>query len=241
MNKFNAGKASGLVLSAVFAFVLFLFSGQSVMAVVNSVTPSTNDINRTNSWAHVDQLSQGVGTTDLQFISTRPFLSCFEYRTDGDTSQVSGNPNYNTLITDGLYPFTCRNNNTSTKTITANEYVEVRMVFGAETDERFDWTRFEVDPAPAPEPTPLVCTGDTHPDGAGTSCVSFSPSGPAPRNDEGTGGQVLGTSTAGQVLGATTLAKTGTFTENAYLAIMGVGATLSAFGFKNLKKAFQKA
>ena len=29
-------------------------------------------------------------------------------------------------------------------TINANEYVEVRMVFGAETDERFDWTRFDV-------------------------------------------------------------------------------------------------
>jgi hypothetical protein len=92
-----------------------------------------------------------------------------------------------------------------------------------------------------PTPTPLVCTGDTHPDGAGTSCVSFSPSGPAPRNDEGTGGQVLGASTAGQVLGATTLAKAGTFTQNAYLAIMVLGGTLSAFGLKGFKKAFQKA
>ncbi|MFH1582432.1 MAG: hypothetical protein ABIA08_01600 [bacterium] len=115
-----------------------------VSADVNAVTPSTNDINRTNGWAHVDQLSKGVGTTDLQFISTRAFWSCFEYRTDGDTSQKIGDTNYNTDITDGLYPYYCQSNNDRTKTITANEYVEVRMVFGAETDERFDWTRFDV-------------------------------------------------------------------------------------------------
>ena len=45
--------------------------------------------------------------------------------------------NYNTDITDGLYPFVCVNNATVIKTLTASEYVEVRMVFGAETDERF--------------------------------------------------------------------------------------------------------
>jgi len=52
--------------------------------------------------------------------------------------------NYNTDITDGLYPYYCQSNDSSTHTINANEYVEVRMVFGAETDERFDWTRFDV-------------------------------------------------------------------------------------------------
>jgi hypothetical protein len=118
-------------------------------AAQNAVTPSTNDINRANGWAHVDQLTQGIGTTDLQFISTRAFYSCFEYRTDGDTGQIlteNGGNNYNPLITDGLYPYTCRNNNTETLTIDADGYVEVRMVFGAETDERFDWTRFDVLP-----------------------------------------------------------------------------------------------
>jgi len=117
-------------------------------AEVNSVTPSTNDINRTNGWAHVDQLSVDIGATDLQFISTRGFYSCFEYRTDGDTSQKIGDTNYNTDIIDGLYPYYCQNSNSRTETIEANEYVEVRMVFGAETDERFDWTRFDVLPVP---------------------------------------------------------------------------------------------
>lgn len=119
------------------------------VGVVSAASPSTNDTNRTNNWAHVDQLSQGVGTTDLKFISTGAFASCFEYRTDGDTSQIlsaNGGNNYNTLITDGLYPYYCQNNNNSTHTINANGYVEVRMVFGAESDERFDWTRFNVLP-----------------------------------------------------------------------------------------------
>ena len=129
-----------------------LFAG-SVSAVINAVTPSTNDINRTNSWAHVDQASVDVGEVTLNFIQPRSFLACFEYRTDGNTDQrlMSGGVyrnNYNPAVTDGLYPFYCQNNNSSTHTINANEYVEIRMVFGAETDERFDWTRFDVLPNP---------------------------------------------------------------------------------------------
>lgn len=125
------------------SFVLFIGIGRAY-AEVNAVTPSTNDINRTNGQAHVDQLSQAVGSTDLQFISTRTFYSCFEYRTDGDTNQKTSDTNYNTNITDGLYPYFCQNNNSRIVSIPANEYVEIRMVFGAETDERFDWTRFDV-------------------------------------------------------------------------------------------------
>ena len=87
-------------------------------------------------------------TADLTFISTQAFASCFEYRTDGDLSQSTGD-NYNPAVLDGLYPFTCRDNNSVTLTIEAEEYIEVRMVFGAETDERFDWTRFDVEPLPA--------------------------------------------------------------------------------------------
>lgn len=127
--------------ASVLALGLFV---SNVSAAVNSVTPSTNDINRTNGWAHVDQLTKEVGTTSLQFISTRGFYSCFEYRTDGDTSQKISDINYNSAVTDGLYPYYCQNNNSSTHAITANQYVEVRMVFGAEKDERFDWTRFDV-------------------------------------------------------------------------------------------------
>jgi hypothetical protein len=131
----------------VFFFVILFVCVTAVLAVV--VFPSTNAENYAKGWAYVEQVSVGIGTTDLQFVSTRNFWSCFEYRTDGDTSQViaeNGGVNYNTLVTDGLYPYTCVNGGTAIKTISANEYVEVRMAFGAESDERFDWTTFYVLP-----------------------------------------------------------------------------------------------
>lgn len=120
-------------------------------ADINSVTPSTNAINQANGWAYVS-VTAGPGTATLTFHSTRAFYSCFEYRTDGDTSQVlseHSGVNYNTLVTDGLYPYDCVNNSTGTVTVSAEHYVEVRMVFGAETDERFDWTTFNVLPTKA--------------------------------------------------------------------------------------------
>lgn len=144
---FRRSRVSVIVLIALAA--LLALQGGIALADVNAVTPSTNDANRTNGWAHVDQVDQGIGETTLEFVSTRNFYSCFEYRTDGDTSQIvttNGGVNYNTLVTDGLYPYVCENNSSSQITLSANEYVEVRMVFGAEGDERFDWTRFDVLP-----------------------------------------------------------------------------------------------
>ena len=125
------------------------------LAAVNSVTPSTNIDNQNGSlhdplWAHFKVTEVGVGYADIKFVSERPFYSCFEYRTDGDLSQSTG-ANFNPGITDGLYPYTCKNNSTATLTIAANEYIEIRMVFGAETDERFDWTRVDVDAADVSE------------------------------------------------------------------------------------------
>ena len=60
--------------------------------------------------------------------------SCFEYRTDGDVSQRAENDgkNYNAEITDGLYPYVCVKNNMKSKAINANQYIEIRLSFGAE-------------------------------------------------------------------------------------------------------------
>jgi hypothetical protein len=67
-----------------------------------------------------------------------------------------------------------------------------------------------------------------HLDGGGINCVSFSNPG-TPENPSGP---------QGQVLGATTMAGAGSFAEDAYLAIMLLGGTLSGFG---IKKAFRRA
>ena len=115
-------------------------------ASAGHVTPSTNDENKDKGWAHFEVLDVGIGFADIKFVSTRDFLSCFEYRSDGEATPYE-DENFNEDIEDGLWPFVCVNNSTEVLNLEANEYVEIRMVFGAETDERFDWTRVDVLPA----------------------------------------------------------------------------------------------
>lgn len=114
------------------------------LAVVNSVFASTNDANRSLGWAHVNQVSVADGMMTLELVSTRPLRSCFEIRSDGDTSQRVSASHFNRAVTDGLYPFTCVNNVTQRKTVAATDYVEVRLAFSAATEEQFAWTRFDL-------------------------------------------------------------------------------------------------
>jgi hypothetical protein len=140
--------------ASLIAVILMVFVMTTVAAA--SVTPSTNDDNKTKGWAYVEVVASGPGTITLQFVSTRLFASCFEYRTDGDTSQMTSATNYNPGITDGLYPAKCVNNSTRQVILTADSYVEVRMVFGAEGDERFGWTTFSVPPVTAAVIAPVA-------------------------------------------------------------------------------------
>lgn len=136
-------------LIAVFALVaqpLYGLMSSQTASAAGPVFPSTNAQNITNGWANVTQQSVAGGSTTLKFSSTRSFASCFEYRTDGDVTQKTSPNNFNTEITDGLYPYVCVNNSSQTRTINASQYVEVRQSFGAEKNERFDWTRFDVLP-----------------------------------------------------------------------------------------------
>lgn len=105
-------------------------------------TPSTNEFNQSNGWAHFNILDVRPGEVDIEFVSTREFASCFEYRSDNEAPDSSENPNVK--IHDGLWAFVCVNNSSAQQTIAADSYVEIRMVFGAEEDERFDWTRVDV-------------------------------------------------------------------------------------------------
>jgi len=113
---------------------------------VNEVTSSTNEQNKENGWAYfnVSYDDVDVGEVKITFVQPRNFYACFEYRTDGDVSQMIDSENYNPDITDGLYPYICLINDSKTMIFSANEYVEIRMVFGAEGDERFDWTKVDV-------------------------------------------------------------------------------------------------
>lgn len=130
-----------------------------------AVFPSTNDQNRANNWAHVNVLDDTTpGEITLEFVNPRSFASCFEYRTDGDTSQALATPNPNSLIPD-RYPHICVNNDSEQRTFPLNQYIEVRLSFGAESDERFDWTRFNGTPPTTGGPQ----TPSTPPAGGGSS------------------------------------------------------------------------
>ena len=129
------------------AFGLMLATSAPVMAEVNAVTPSTNDENRTSGWAHFNVVDLQIGEVTVDFVSTRGFASCFEYRIDGEPP--TGAANYNPAVTDGLWDFVCVNASTVQRTVEASTLVEIRMVFGAEADERFDWTPIAI-PAPPP-------------------------------------------------------------------------------------------
>jgi len=130
-------------LLALLVGVLMVFMLVGIVAA-DSPFPSTNDENRDLGWAHFNVLDTDFGEVTVEFVSTRGFYSCFEYRSDGDTSQATSEDHFSDGLYPGydfdLYPYTCVNNSTKEVTLQANEYVEIRMIFGAEKDERFDWT-----------------------------------------------------------------------------------------------------
>ena len=127
-----------------------LLLAMPVAAVLGAyVFPSTNDANRIGGRQYVEQVFMGEGETTLRFVNPQAWWACFEYRTDGDTSQALATANPNPSIPD-RYPHLCVNNNTVEQTFTADEYIEIRSVFGAERDDDFDWTRFDVIPVPPP-------------------------------------------------------------------------------------------
>jgi hypothetical protein len=111
-------------------------------AGTSTVFPSTNETNLGNGWAHVLFVDVAVGQVTLEFVQPRTFAACFEYRID-DEDPIDPN-NFNSEITDGLWNYSCQNASSEQMTFSAADHVDIRMGFGAEGDERFDWTRFYV-------------------------------------------------------------------------------------------------
>jgi hypothetical protein len=115
--------------------------------------PSTNEWNRDGEnpirsgiGPHVNLISADFDKITLEFVMPYSYWACFEYRSDGDTSQAIDDNHYNPNLDDNLYKYVCLNNETIEKTIEANKYVEVRLAFGGERDWDFDWTSFYVSP-----------------------------------------------------------------------------------------------
>jgi hypothetical protein len=134
-------KLIGIVVFALAASIGTVSAASAYTAA--NPTYTTNDLNRANHGPHVDLVRNTGQKLTLVFVNPNPYSACFEYRTDGDPGQIIG-VNYNTAITDGLYPFVClKKAGTRTMVIKVTQYLEVRSVFGAERDWDFDWTRFD--------------------------------------------------------------------------------------------------
>ena len=113
----------------------------------SALSPSTHANNKLKNWAHYTSVTNGT-TTTLTFHGTRGFKSCFEYRVDGSLPKAA--TNRNPVIPDGMWDYRCVSSNgavhdgqatptSASVEITGAALIEVRMVYGAETDERFNW------------------------------------------------------------------------------------------------------
>jgi len=114
----------------------------------SAIFPSTNAQNVSFGWSHVLWVEMAEVVPEratLNFNQPRGFLACFEYRID-DAPPLEGETNQNTLV-DGLWPHVCVGGGEpleKTETFTAREHIDIRLAFGGESNERFDWTRFYV-------------------------------------------------------------------------------------------------
>ncbi len=109
--------------------------------------PSTNEANIGNGWANVTWNADDAGVEEapLRFVTSRSFASCFEYRID-DAEPFYEADNFNLHIDDGLWQYYCvtGSNPSIAVVLNAASHVDIRLAFGAERNERFDWTRFYV-------------------------------------------------------------------------------------------------
>jgi hypothetical protein len=109
---------------------------------VQDPSPSTNEANKQAGWAYFDATA-ATDSVLLVFQSSRTSTSCFEYRSER-SAPIPDATHDNELVTDGVFESVCVSGEPIQVTVEAEEYVEVRLMFGTEPDERFDWTRVDV-------------------------------------------------------------------------------------------------
>lgn len=109
--------------------------------------PSTNDLNRTNGWPHVNLVSADLESVTLEFVNDTNSLAFFEVRIDGEVR--TGGTSHPVVAGDFVYPGVSVDGRgvatpvVVTTTFEASETVEVRLALGGERDWDFDWVTFE--------------------------------------------------------------------------------------------------
>ncbi|MEO1057641.1 MAG: hypothetical protein AAFY28_12065 [Actinomycetota bacterium] len=141
--------ARSIVLTAAVTAAVLVAAPRSASAYDFS---STNDANRAAGLPHVNEVGQGPGTVQLEFVNTTNTLAFFEVRVDGATAGEDPHP---VVIGDVIHPGVCVDGRAVpecpaspvTLDVSAGELVEVRLALGGERNWDFDWTPFEVAPA----------------------------------------------------------------------------------------------
>ncbi|MBN2396462.1 MAG: hypothetical protein JXC36_08400, partial [Candidatus Atribacteria bacterium] len=137
-----------LVLLVAICLIVFLIIPAAVFAYD---FPSTNQLNKDKLTPgyegkltpYVELVEAGVGYVNLNFVGGYVGGAFFEYRADG-VALTSGTA-HPVVSGDFIYPGVWVVANTIVnETLTANEYVEIRLCLGGERDWDFDWTRFDV-------------------------------------------------------------------------------------------------
>lgn len=142
-----------VLMMSVFLGVLFIIP--SLIMADGYIFPSTNELNKAQQVPgregqlapYVNLVEASVGKVKLDFVGGYAGGAYFEYRIDG-VLVTSGTPHL-VVIGDFEYPGVWVVANTTVqREISANIKVEVRLALGGERDWDFDWTTFEVLPAP---------------------------------------------------------------------------------------------
>lgn len=246
MSKFNAGKASLFAITAVFAVSAF-FLGKSLVTPVSADRPETVTIcHATASNVNPYNVQHPAKSSDVSGHDGHNGPVWFD-GIQGDWGDIIPPFDYNggsylgknwTTEGQGFYNNDCNAPDSDEEPVWGCTDSQANNFDFQATDDDGSCTYDEPTTAPTATPNGDVCLNldgiqtsvpeGLHLSGAyNNQCVSFSQPGvPTPPP------------ATGQVLGATTMAKTGSFDEALYLAIMGLGATLTAIG---TKKAFKKA
>jgi hypothetical protein len=92
--------------------------------------------------------SSTVNSVTLDFFNYAPGVAFFETRIDGIQTGLTPHAVVigDTQHTGGTF-MAANTPAALTRTFTANNYVDIRLALGGESDYRFDWTRFYTSPA----------------------------------------------------------------------------------------------
>ena len=117
----------------------YSIAGTPTFGSYTYVSPSSNAANKAaaGGWANYS-IATADGVSTITYTSTRGFLSCFETRINGEANTVVG-ANPLPAIKDGRWVQNCVSNSVQTRTVAGAKLIEVRMVYGAEGTERFNW------------------------------------------------------------------------------------------------------